>query len=1283
MQNLIMVNSCIFQFLLVAILLGVCIVCCRADIIYHVTPNSSASCHEATHECHTLLFYVQNARQYFVSDTRFIFLPGNHSLDVGELVLIQNEANLTLIGNDTLLPVRYNEAQWLESTSRIVCSNFSGFAFANISRLSITNLTFVSCGAYISDDWADTVFHVHTHSLFFIGANGLKVSLFLVNISSLEFSQLCVRNGRGYGVLGINVVGRSSISGCTFVRNNDYTLKPTPGECYEIECQGGNALFVYGDPFNCFDIGEHFSLSIQSGSLFAYGVDQSLDLMETAIRRGSGLGFKLGQSTFGLQVNITNVTSIGNVAKEGANLYFSIFDSVSNLDISMVNVHSMNGTAVDVYSGTGVGLWCHYGTPHPDILQLCTLPTMYTSQIEFSVRNSWFTGNYGNTGVGVYIDLWAPLASRPTPLVNFTDCIISNNVGTWHDMYMGSGISRGIGLLISERLNKDSLVSSVVLQDTMVTNNSFIHPVDHLPKEELDGLFSITAFLGVQNVRIIGCDFSDNKVTALYAFESNLYFSGNVTFMGNIGISGGGVVLDSSVMYLQEHTTMTFTYNRARLTGGAIYVVTHANDPLSHTCFFQIDTSPFLSLEQLDIRVLFWENHAGLSGSVLYGGWIDRCNLITGPAFAKSGTVFNSTFHIERQSSNTSVISSEPNFVCMCDSNHPACGYCYDFIGKSVYPGQKFSLPVVAVGQRQGISVPADVVLLFDTDAPVPTRFGNLENPQTTDITCKNLSYSISSPNKFETAHFKVQNAVLLEWPCRFNITLKECPPGFQLSNESFQCDCTPLLNVSCNITDQTLERASNVWIAALNGKFVISDPCPFDYCTPFHKSSPINPRFPNSQCAFHRSGILCGNCSSNNSLVLGSSQCRKCSNSFIALLTAFALAGLALVFFLMFFNLTVSVGTINGLIFYANIVGVNYATFFPEGKINLLTVFVSWLNLDLGIETCFYVGMDSYAKAWLQFAFPIYIWLIIGCIIILSRYSVVVSRLCGSNSVPVLATLMLLSFTKIMSAVITALQFGILVYEDGHRETVWRYDGNIRYFSARHSVLFVCALAFLIPSILYILFLLFSQWLLAKATPRNALRYIAKLKPIVDAYHGPYKDKYRYWTGFMLLVRGILFLIFSTTFEIKGVNQLVIAVSVYVLIALHWGGRGVYKKNWMNVLEFSFILNLGILTTATLFNGLESGKQAATAYTSVGIALLTAVGILAYHAHAQVRRKFKCAQNVDIRASSCCREAEPLLENSDETDPLLHRDLIFPPAPHRSSVRPHPISTAVINSAP
>ena len=35
---------------------------------------------------------------------------------------------------------------------------------------------------------------------------------------------------------------------------------------------------------------------------------------------------------------------------------------------------------------------------------------------------------------------------------------------------------------------------------------------------------------------------------------------------------------------------------------------------------------------------------------------------------------------------------------------------------------------------------------------------------------------------------------------------------------------------------------------------------------------------------------------------------------------------------------------------------------------------FISLANLDLGIQTCFYNGMDDYAKMWLQLAFPFYL---------------------------------------------------------------------------------------------------------------------------------------------------------------------------------------------------------------------------------------------------------------------------------------------------------------------
>ena len=79
--------------------------------------------------------------------------------------------------------------------------------------------------------------------------------------------------------------------------------------------------------------------------------------------------------------------------------------------------------------------------------------------------------------------------------------------------------------------------------------------------------------------------------------------------------------------------------------------------------------------------------------------------------------------------------------------------------------------------------------------------------------------------------------------------------------------------------------------------------------------------------------------------------------------------------FLLLFCKLTVSAGTLSGLVFYANIVGVNHNIFLPVKSTDALSVFIAWLNLDFGIETCFYDGLDAYSKTWLQFVFSLYIW--------------------------------------------------------------------------------------------------------------------------------------------------------------------------------------------------------------------------------------------------------------------------------------------------------------------
>ena len=155
--------------------------------------------------------------------------------------------------------------------------------------------------------------------------------------------------------------------------------------------------------------------------------------------------------------------------------------------------------------------------------------------------------------------------------------------------------------------------------------------------------------------------------------------------------------------------------------------------------------------------------------------------------------------------------------------------------------------------------------------------------------------------------------------------------------------------------------RSDNSWFAYNNNTQCITGTinCPSDYCNRSYVSFDI--MAPDRQCVANRAGILCGHCQSHLSIVLGSNHCDTCSNWYLFLLPVFALAGIVLVFILMFLNLSVSVGTINGLLLYANMVKLNEAFFFPNGSVLVVSQFISWLNLDLGIEVCLFNGLDGY----------------------------------------------------------------------------------------------------------------------------------------------------------------------------------------------------------------------------------------------------------------------------------------------------------------------------------
>ena len=259
-------------------------------------------------------------------------------------------------------------------------------------------------------------------------------------------------------------------------------------------------------------------------------------------------------------------------------------------------------------------------------------------------------------------------------------------------------------------------------------------------------------------------------------------------------------------------------------------------------------------------------------------------------------------------------------------------------------------------------------------------------------------------------------------------VTLRACPVGFTDTGKG--CTCVEKLRhfpVTCNYavvdTPYFMKAAdSHFWMgfSYINTTYqglILGKFCPTGYCK--QGSVNITTDYPDTQCDLNHSRLLCGACAANHSLMLGGPQCQVCPNTYLALLLPFAAAGVALVVFLTSLRLTVATGTLNSIILYANIVQVNRNLFFPHNARNLLTVFIAWTNLDLGFQTCFYDGLDAYALTWLQFAFPLYVWLIIGSVIFISRYSITASKFLGSNPVAVLATLLLMSYTKILKIII------------------------------------------------------------------------------------------------------------------------------------------------------------------------------------------------------------------------------------------------------------------------
>ena len=744
----------------------------------------------------------------------------------------------------------------------------------------------------------------------------------------------------------------------------------------------------------------------------------------------------------------------------------------------------------------------------------------------------------------------------------------------------------------------------------------------------------------------------------IYARDSEFLVVAMVTVSKNIaGESGGGVHLtDSNIVVgstLNRIGSLIFKNNVAHSKGGAILVYDEKNTCHVSSCFVKID------------GILRFENNSAPQGAVLYGGLLDRCSFY-------EHTIYDSLDFFKKCYDKPAVplaISSDPIRVCLCTEDQEVDCSTRE-IRYSRKRGQHIDVFGTVVDQDRNPKGSSIIAHFRDADA----KLGEGEEMKETGNNCTKLSYHIITDSPSATLSLQpVEHCYnsRLSGIAIF-ITLLPCPRGFEAHEGRCKCDrrLTDFFkNPVCDIDTETVGRIGSIWLRYYEDYLKVHSHCPLDYCNMLDSISILHP---DEQCANHRSGVLCGACQDKYSIALGSSKCLQCTSSraMVWLIPVFALAGVALVALLLVCNMTVSHGTLNGLIFYSNVISITGLTGLRNCSIHpVLSVFIAWVNLDLGVETCFYSGMDTYQKTWLQFAFPLYILVLVGAVILASHYSSTAMKVFGRNNIAILATLFLLSYTKILKTIIAALDF-TEVFQGSANNTsdqwmpykVWTRDGNIEYLKGKHVPLFAVSLAMLVFLFLpYTLLLMFGQCIRSMpARRRCVLRYIRSTAfiSIMDAYHAPYKRKHRYWTGLMLLTRCILFLAFTSSPSDNKLLTNMVITNLVLFGILTLKTFAMYKNFRMNILEICFLLNIAILSAITLLllKNDSSNSDAICKCTSVSISVSVAIfiGILVYHAYLRIN-KTRCFTSIkDSLRPIRQYHMIPAAENAPPENPVL-----------------------------
>ena len=1101
-----------------------------------------------------------------------------------------------------------------------------GLAFIN-SSISLQGVTFVNCGRYINT-LRDDINMFNSSSLYY---NSTHAAALLFINCTLNMSEVELRSSYGFAVIGINLLN----SVIHYVNMSHSTASAFMYNYYNETIGCGMMLhFLQAEE------SKFHKVSIEQ-STFSYNYDlqndsscaNNMDLQSGSemVVSAAALTILYTQHDYQANVFINNSKFNGNSGTIGGAVLILHYNSYYRGHVYITNTHFKSNNLLGYHQCYGADVSFNFLSslemqPPNDtvVVPLIIEQTNFCDALFSSYERTYFKAG------AIYICVKKNDAFNMNML--FKDIICSNRVAT----------HRGV-CIFAERIGlyKEGNVS-VSLESVDAINNS---------------LSSIIPYAGMFAFRRVNCYINGTKEkpstlrnnlgVVIDAADSNIYLSGFILFDANKGISGAAIKMKyGSRLHFMNGLTANFTNNQAVL-GGAIYA--DVNN-IQEECAFYFTSD--------DIKIFFHNNIATEAGNDIYAFPIYNCQFDDS---SNSYTPYQALSFYE----NSFYLFDHPGNTLWSISTKPTKLHLNNTITSSsiiyTYPGQMVSLKLSALDELNRFVYTNVKINIFhgkrDSSSHLWLSYEDkvqiIQESRYKNYT--NIRFTVHAT----TVHNQSLNGILILSLFDYtesvysdvHIHVHPCPLGFILDNiKTGDCVCSPVLYafakdnsipMTCSIQNQTFTRSTSTvsWAGLIEieegiNVFGISRSCPLGHCmanpafdhfistreAELFVAYQINEKvYETPVCINDREGTLCGKCKDGLSVVFGSQKCIRCSNNWIwTALVQVALSAIV-VYFLFVLRLTLTTGTLNGIIFYAQAANGGlfdllslYSDFdiistAAKKLVQTVYVFLSILNLNLGLHVCFYDGMTELWKTGLSLAFPIYLLIIVVILIILSRYSTWLSNKISHSSVQVLVTVVHLSFSRLLLTIINVFTSSI-VYTSVKHYRVWYRDGTVEYMGQSHRILVIISLILTVPLVLpYIAF-----FFLAKPLIRHSPKANHYLRPVFEAIHAPFKEGKHHWFVARLLLLIIIYILYTVY---KTVHGSVLYISVAALLASFLIGQALfqpYKNKLINLLDCWLMFNLTLVYVTLSYVNLRE----ATIFSVVAVLLvfLTFLAILLYH---------------------------------------------------------------------